>query len=84
LNPVRNKRARIEASAPFYENGTMRLPRALPTEVEEQFLGFPRARHDDAPDVCVMGIELARSVADAAAIDGAVRDTSGTSRREGW
>ena len=84
LNPVRSKRARIEASAPFYENGTMRLPRALPPEVESQFLGFPRAKHDDAPDVCVMGIELARTLTSATRVEGAVRDTTHTSRRGGW
>lgn len=57
-----NKRARIEGSAPFYENGTFLLPPDLDPEVEAQFLHFPRARHDDAPDVCAMGIELARTL----------------------
>jgi predicted phage terminase large subunit-like protein len=57
-----NKRARIEGSAPFYENGTFLLPPELDPEVESQFLHFPRARHDDAPDVCAMGIELARTL----------------------
>jgi predicted phage terminase large subunit-like protein len=63
--PIRttgNKRARIEGSAPFYENGTFRLPKVLDPEIESQFLHFPKARHDDAPDVCAMGIELARTL----------------------
>ena len=34
---------------------------ALAPEIEAQFLHFPKARHDDAPDVCAMGIELARA-----------------------
>ncbi len=62
LRAVGNKRARIEASAVFYENGVFRLPPDLPPEAERQFLQFPKARHDDAPDVCAMGIELARTV----------------------
>ncbi|MBK8913160.1 MAG: hypothetical protein IPM64_00930 [Phycisphaerales bacterium] len=57
-----NKRARIEGSAPFFENGTLLFPPDLDPVAEAQFLQFPRARHDDAPDVCAMGIELARTV----------------------
>lgn len=57
-----NKRARIEATAPFFENGVFRLPPGLSPEIESQFLHFPKARHDDAPDVCAMGIQLARSL----------------------
>ncbi len=56
------KHARITASSTFYENGTFRLPAVLPPEVEEQFLHFPAGEHDDAPDVCAMGIELARGL----------------------
>jgi predicted phage terminase large subunit-like protein len=62
LQTTANKRARIEGSAPFFENGMFRLPPVLDPEVERQFLHFPKARHDDAPDVCAMGIELARSL----------------------
>ncbi len=62
IQTITNKRARIEGSSPFYENGTFRLPSDLPPEIENQFLHFPKARHDDAPDVCAMGIELARTL----------------------
>ena len=62
LRTVQNKRARIEGVAPFFENGLFRLPPGLSDEIEQQFLRFPKARHDDAPDVCAMGIELARSL----------------------
>jgi len=61
LRTSANKRARIESSSVFYENGTFRLPAQLDPQIEEQFLHFPKARHDDAPDVCAMGIELVRS-----------------------
>ncbi len=60
IRTTSNKRARIEGSAAFCENGLFRLPPTLDEEVEKQFLQFPKARHDDAPDVCAMGIELAR------------------------
>ena len=62
IQTTANKRARIEGSSPFYENGTFRLPPALAPEIESQFLHFPKAKHDDAPDVCAMGIELARAL----------------------
>lgn len=61
IQTITNKRARIEGSAAFYENGLFRLP-ALGSEAEQQFLHFPKARHDDAPDVCAMGIEMARTL----------------------
>ncbi|MBI5866670.1 MAG: hypothetical protein HZB38_19570 [Planctomycetes bacterium] len=62
INAISNKRARIEGSACFYENGSFLLPEDLSAEAESQFLHFPRARHDDAPDVCAMAIELARGL----------------------
>jgi hypothetical protein len=62
LQTTANKRARIEGSAAFYENGTFRLPPVITPEIERQFLEFPKSRHDDAPDVCAMGIELARAM----------------------
>jgi predicted phage terminase large subunit-like protein len=62
LRTIANKRARIEAIAPLMENGTLRLPGGLDPEVEAQFLHFPQARHDDAPDVCALGVELARTL----------------------
>jgi len=71
LKTTANKRARIEGTAPFYENGTFRLPPALDPEIESQFLHFPKARHDDAPDVCAMAIELARSLRAGTTIEGA-------------
>ncbi len=66
LVTTQNKRTRIEGSAPLYANGAFRLPPTLAPEVESQFLQYPRGRHDDAPDVCAMGIELARTLRVAA------------------
>jgi len=83
LRTIANKRARIEGSSPFYENGTFRLPPELDPEVEAQFLHFPKARHDDAPDVCAMGIELARTLA-ARTIEGLSPREAGRRRRNGW
>lgn len=57
-----NKRARIEGVIPFFENGSFRLPPDLDPEVELQFLQFPNSAHDDAPDVCALALELARSL----------------------
>lgn len=62
IKTLTNKRAKIEGTAPQYAQGMFRLPPGLTPEVESQFLQFPRGRHDDAPDVCAMGIELARSL----------------------
>ena len=62
ISTTTNKRARIEGSSVFYENGTMRMPAVLSAEVEAQFLHYPRGSHDDAPDVCAMGIEVARAM----------------------
>lgn len=56
-----NKIARIEGAAVFFEKGLIRLPRLLDPEAEAQFLNFPRSRHDDAPDVCAMGIQMAET-----------------------
>ncbi len=83
LKTIANKRARIEGSTPFYENGTFRLPPVLPAEIEEQFLHFPKARHDDAPDVCAMAIELARALRASGPIDG-VTSRANRSTRGGW
>lgn len=79
-----NKRARIEASSLFYENGTFRLPPALDPEVEAQFLHFPKARHDDAPDVCAMGIELARALFASRRTEVLPAGGGGRRRRDGW
>lgn len=84
LHATANKRARIEGAAPFFENGTFRLPESLDPEVESQFLNFPRARHDDAPDVCAMAIELARSLRSRTLIDGATAARAPHARRGGW
>lgn len=79
-----NKRARIEGSTPFYENGTFRLPANIDPEIEQQFLHFPKARHDDAPDVCAMGIELARALHVGGHIETVSARHNRDSRREGW
>jgi hypothetical protein len=85
LRTIANKRARIEGIAPFFENGTFRLPAALSPEAERQFLEFPKARHDDAPDVCAMGIELAREFrATGGAIEVIRASPNPFARRGGW
>lgn len=83
IQTIANKRARIEATAPFYENGTIRFPAQLDAEVESQFLQFPKARHDDAPDVCAMGIELARTLR-ATKIELCTERSADHPRKEGW
>lgn len=84
VRAVSNKRARIEGVAPFFENGMFRLPRDLDAEIEAQFLQFPSGRNDDGPDVCAMGIELARSMRSIGAVDawGAVLGESGGRGRD--
>jgi hypothetical protein len=84
IQTTANKRARIEGSSPFYENGTFRLPPTLDPEIESQFLHFPKAKHDDAPDVCAMGIELARTLRASSDFEGITADRSSFSRRGGW
>lgn len=83
LRTTANKRARIEGSSPFYENGTFRLPATLAPEIEAQFLHFPKARHDDAPDVCAMGIELARAFR-TARVEAATLVRGPVTGRGGW
>ncbi|MCA9243997.1 MAG: hypothetical protein KDA32_08595 [Phycisphaerales bacterium] len=85
LRTITNKRARIEALAPFFEKGVFRLPVGLSQEVESQFLQFPKARHDDGPDVCAMGLELARAFrAGNVTADGIARKDNPYARRGGW
>lgn len=78
-----NKVARIVGSALFFERGLFRLPPDLDPVVEAQFLHFPKGEHDDGPDVCAMGIELARSVFRGTTVQMRVeqRDPGG---RRGW
>lgn len=84
INAITNKLARIEGSAPFYENGTFRLPPVLDSQVEAQFLHFPKSKHDDAPDVCAMAIELARSLRAGTSIESASISRNPYARRGGW
>ena len=84
IQTTANKKARVEGSASFYENGTFRLPPALDPEAEQQFLHFPKAKHDDAPDVCAMGIELARSLRAGGRIEGATAGRNRFGRKGGW
>ena len=84
LKTTANKRARIEGIAPFFENGLFRLPHRLDPEIENQFLHFPKARHDDAPDVCAMGIELARTVCATNPCDARLGTGSPFTRDGGW
>jgi hypothetical protein len=83
IQTTANKRARIEGSSPFYENGLFRLPPVLDPEIERQFLHFPKTRHDDGPDVCAMGIELARSLR-TVRIEGATARRNPLADRGGW
>jgi len=76
-----DKRVRITASSLFYENGTFWLPPTLDPEAERQFLHFPKTAHDDAPDVCAMGIELARAVCAGTRVEGA---TAQAAMRGDW
>jgi predicted phage terminase large subunit-like protein len=85
IRTVLNKRARIEGASAFFENGTFRLPVGLDDEVIAQFLRFPKAKHDDAPDVCAMAIELARDLRDARGpFDSLVGARNPFGRRGGW
>lgn len=85
IQTTANKRARIEGIAPFFENGMFRLPLALSREAEQQFLQFPKSAHDDAPDVCAMGVELARATcACTGAPDFAAALENPFARRGGW
>ena len=84
LQTTANKVARIEGSSPFYENGTFRLPARLDPEVEKQFLHFPKGTHDDAPDVCAMGIELARALRAAGPVEGVTASRNPFARDGGW
>ena len=83
LRTRENKRARIESLSVFLENGTLRLPRELSAEAERQFLQYPASKHDDAPDVCAMGVELARAFRTIHRIDGATVERD-EDRRNGW
>jgi predicted phage terminase large subunit-like protein len=83
IQSTANKIARIQGSATFYENGMFRLPPVLGPEIEQQFLHFPKTKHDDGPDVCAMGIELARTLG-AAGIEGATGGRNRFAQRGGW
>lgn len=66
----RNKELRIRGLAPLFAGGSLFLPQNLSRDAELQFLEFPFAGHDDAPDVCAMGVELARRVQGEAGVEG--------------
>lgn len=85
IRTVANKRARIEGASLFFERGLFRLPPDLDEAIVDQFLRFPQARHDDAPDVCAMGIELARELRGRLGpIEGARPTGNPFVRRGGW
>jgi hypothetical protein len=77
------KQARIESSSLTYEKGLFRLPAVLDPEIEEQFLHFPKSRHDDAPDVCAMGIDLARALR-SVRVEAATAGRSPLAGHGGW
>lgn len=78
------KELRIEASAPYYESGLFRLPPGLDAEAESQFLNFPEASHDDAPDVCAMAIELAKSLLGSSGPEAMIGALRGRGERDAW
>lgn len=84
IHSTQNKIARIQGSAPFYENGSFKLPAVLDPEVESQFLHFPSSGKDDAPDVCAMGIALARTLRACGDFDGATSARNPFARKGGW
>lgn len=57
-----SKIARITALAPLIEFGLVQFPEHMDPVVESQFTHFPKAAHDDAPDVCAMGVEACRAL----------------------
>ncbi len=84
LKTLANKRARIEGTAPFFERGLFRLPTVIDAEVLAQFLQFPQHRHDDAPDVCAMAIELARGLRSLGERPGVLGNGDPRAHREQW
>lgn len=84
LRPVASKRSRIEGLAPLLERGVLRFPRALDARVEQQFVQFPKARHDDAPDVCALGVELARSLRRSGPVEATTAGRRFERLRGGW
>ncbi len=84
IDALRNKIARVQGSAAFYENGTFHLPPTLDPVAESQFLHFPKTQHDDAPDVCAMAIELARTLRGGLKVEGASLARNPYARRGGW
>ncbi len=84
LRPVANKRSRIEGLAPLLERGVVRFPQKLDPRVEQQFLHFPKARHDDAPDVCALGVELARSLRRSGPVEATTAGRRFERLRGGW
>ncbi|HOO16596.1 MAG TPA: hypothetical protein PK920_03415 [Phycisphaerae bacterium] len=82
LKTTFNKTARIQGTSPLYQSGKFRLPPVLDPEAELQFLQFPHGAHDDAPDVCAMGIELAREFLGRHTVEVVSRRGSGLDRRK--
>ncbi len=84
IRAVAHKRARIEAIAPLLARGVFRLPRALSSEAEAQFLHYPSGRHDDAPDVCALAVELARRAVRGCDVEIACRSVRRPHYQDGW
>ena len=80
LLPISDKLLRIESLQPHMHNGLIRLHSSQTTLVD-QFRHFPKADHDDGPDMVVMLWMLAVTGGVAAAAQGGNSQTS-TSARE--
>jgi predicted phage terminase large subunit-like protein len=84
FNTRTNKVARVQGAAPFFENGTFLLPPKLSPEAEAQFLNFPKTGHDDGPDVCAIGLELARGFWRASQVEAMTSERGIFENRGAW
>ena len=81
LLPISDKLLRIESLQPHMHNGLIRLHSSQTTLVD-QFRHFPKADHDDGPDMVVMLWMLAVTGGVAAAAQGGNATSQAQSARE--
>ncbi|KLN57631.1 phage terminase large subunit [Variovorax paradoxus] len=81
LQPISDKILRIESLQPHMHNGLIRLHRSQTTLVD-QFRHFPKADHDDGPDMVQMLWMLAVTGGVAAAAQGGNSDQAQQTARE--
>lgn len=75
LKPHSDKIMRIASLAPLIENGTVRFRRDQRDAVR-QFIQFPKADHDDIPDIIEQLVDAVRKIAPAACV--------GSDDQPGW